>query len=73
MERSKVAKPATVNHELGNLKHIMKKAVEWRHLTENPFAGAKLQHIPGKQDHISTYDEEDKLLAACEKVCAPYL
>lgn len=73
VERSKVAKPATVNRELGNLKHIMKKAVEWGFLGAPPFGGVKMMHVPGGQDRILTPDEEIKLLAACGKVRAPYL
>jgi integrase len=73
VDRSKVVKPATVNRELGNLKHIMKKAIEWRFRRDNPFQGVKLLHVPGRQDRILTPEEEVKLLAACEKIRAPYL
>jgi integrase len=73
VERSKVAKPATVNRELGNLKHLMKKSVEWGFRGENPFHGVKLLHVPGRQERILTAEEEGKLLAACEKIRASYL
>jgi integrase len=74
VERLRVAKPATVNRELENLKHMVgKKAIEWGFLGENPFQGVKLLHVPGRQDRILTHEEEAKLLAACEKVRAPYL
>ncbi len=73
VERLRVAKPATVNRELGNLKALMKKSVEWDFLEENPFKDVRLLHVPGRQDRILTREEEAKLLAACEKMRAPYL
>ena len=71
--RSKIVKPATVNRELGNLKHIMRKAIEWGFRSDNPFQGVKLLHVPGRQDRILTPEEEVKLLAACEEIRGPYL
>jgi len=74
VERLRIAKPATVNRELGNLKHIIgKKAVEWGFLENNPFKEVRLLHVPGRQDRILTREEEAKLLAACDKIRAPYL
>jgi integrase len=71
--RSEVVKPATVNRELGNLKHIMQTAVAWKYLDKSPFKEVRLLHVPGRPDRVLEEDEEAKLLAACEKMRAKYL
>lgn len=72
-KRAKEAQPATVNRELGNLKHMMTKAREWNLLYDNPFADVKLLPVPNGPERILTEDEEKKLLAACGGRRAPYL
>ncbi len=64
---------ATLNRELGNLKQVMAKAVEWELLPQNPFAKVKLLPVPNSPERILREDEEVRLLAACERVHAPYL
>jgi integrase len=66
-------KPATVNRLLGNLKHMMSMAVKWDILAKNPFAGVKLLHVPTFPERILAKEEEERLLAACERVRTPYL
>jgi integrase len=66
-------KPATVNRLVGNVKHMMSMAVKWNLLAKNPFAGVKLLHVPTFPECILSKDEEEKLLAACARVHAPYL
>ena len=73
VQMSKSRKPATVNRLLGNLKHMLGMAVKWGILTKNPFAGVKLLHVPTFPERILAKDEEVRLLAACERVRAPYL
>jgi integrase len=72
-ERARVAKPGTVNRVLGNLKHMLNKAVEWKLLHENPFAKVKLLPIQRYPERILTEDEEVKLLTACHRVRARHL
>jgi integrase len=72
-KRAKEAQPATVNRELGNLKHVMTKAREWKLLHDNPFADVKLLPVPKGPERILTEDEEKKLLGACGGGRAPYL
>jgi integrase len=72
-ERAKKSKPATVNRDLGNLKHMMTKAVEWNYLADNPFKGVKLLPIPRLPERILTSEEQECLLAACKRVRAPCL
>jgi integrase len=72
-QMSKAVGPATVNRLLGNLKHMMTMAVQWKVLAKNPFAGVRLLHVPKFPERILTQDEEKQLLAACEHVRAPYL
>jgi integrase len=65
--------PATVNRLVGNLKHILSKAVDCKMLTANPFASVKLLRVPERAERILTKEEEDRLLAACSQIHAPFL
>lgn len=73
IERSKVVSPATVNREVGNLKHIIRMGIAWKYLQANSFASVKLLHVPGRPERVLGEDEEVKLLAACDKVRSPHL
>jgi integrase len=73
VQMSKSRKPATVNRLLGNLKHMLGMSVKWGILTKNPLAGVKLLHVPTFPERILTKEEEQRLMAACERVRAPYL
>lgn len=72
-ERSQKVKPATINRELGNLKHMMTMAVTWGYINENPFSCVKLLHVPKKVERVLTTDEECLLLAACDRIRSPFL
>ncbi|MGA2631846.1 MAG: tyrosine-type recombinase/integrase [Terriglobia bacterium] len=73
VERSKVVSPATINRELGNLKHILRMAIAWKFLEANPFAESKLLHVPGRPERTLGEDEEGKLLSACNNVRSQHL
>jgi integrase len=70
---SRTRQPATVNRLLGNLKHMMTMAVEWKLISKNPFAGTKLLPVPRFRERILTDEEQHRLLSACDQVRAPYL
>jgi len=52
---------------------MMTKATEWNLLVDNPFTGVKLLEVPETVERILKEDEENKLIAACDKVRAPHL
>lgn len=58
-------KPATVNRELGCLRHMLNKAIEWGYLTNSPMRGIKLlKEPPGRVRYLEA-DEVIRLLTAC--------
>jgi integrase len=73
IDMSRHMAPATVNRLLGNLKHILATAVRRGALSKNPFAGVKFLHVPKRAERILTQDEEERLLAACDRVHNPHL
>jgi len=75
VERSRKdgAAPATINRELGNLKHMMTMAIEWGYLEKNPFARVRLMRVPRRPERVLSREEERLLLAACETVRGDYL
>lgn len=73
------ANPASVNREVGVLRHLLKRAMAWtddagaRYLTRYPLEGWKpLQENPGRTRFLDV-DEIDRLLAACAKSRSRYL
>lgn len=68
---AKEARLATVNRELGNLKHVMTKAREWILLHDNPFAGVKHLPVPKTPERILAEEEEKRLLGVCVQLRAP--
>ena len=66
--RSKSVKPATVNRELTVVKHMLAKAVEWELIIDNPFRRVRSLSVPKCIERVLSYDEETKLLAACDRV-----
>jgi len=65
-KRSEEVQPATVNHEMKRLRHMMNKAIEWGYLRENPCRGIKnLKEPPGRIRYI-TPEELEGLLRACD-------
>jgi len=73
VQLSKSVAPATVNRLLGNVKHMMSMAVKWNILSKNPFAGVKLLPVPKFPERILGKEEEERVLASCGRVRAPYL
>jgi integrase len=71
--RSKSVKPATVNRELTVAKHMLTKAVEWELISDNPFRGVRSLSVPKCVERVLGYDEETKLLAACDMVRSRFL
>ena len=68
-KRAEEVKPATVNHEMKRLRHMLNKAIEWRYLKENPCKGIKnLKEPPGRIRYI-TPEELESLLKTCEVSC----
>jgi integrase len=66
--RAKSVKPATVNRELTVLKHMLTKAVEWELILDNPFRRVRSLSVAKCVERVLSYDEETKLLAACDRV-----
>jgi integrase len=58
-------RPATVNRELGRLRHMLNKAVEWDLLDENPMKGLKFLRENNARQRYLSLDECKRLLQAC--------
>lgn len=56
--------PATVNRELDVLKRVLATAVP-RYLDASPIAGLRRFRVAETEPRILTFDEEDRVLAAC--------
>lgn len=72
-ERQKTVKAATINREIGNLKHMLSMAVRWGLLDENRIRDVKLLHVGKQPERILSRVEEERLLAACDRTRAPHL
>ncbi|MFQ5662855.1 MAG: tyrosine-type recombinase/integrase [Terriglobia bacterium] len=72
-ERRKTVKAATVNRELGNLKHMLNMAVRWGMLDKNRIRDVTLLHVVKRPERILGRAEEERLLAACDRTRAPHL
>jgi integrase len=60
------AKPATLNRETAMAKHCFNLGLkEWGWCRENPFCKVKMEREDNSRDRVLTYDEEERLLAAC--------
>jgi site-specific recombinase XerD len=59
--------PATVNREVSTMKTLLSWAVEEKYLPVNPLAAVKMLEEKNEKMWILSYDDEDKLLAACDK------
>jgi len=60
------AAPATINKELGLLKHAFNLAVkEWEWLNTNPIASVSLEPVYNARDRWLTWEEERVLLEIC--------
>ena len=61
------AQPSTVNREVTIIKHMLRRAVVWELLSNNPAAGIKALKEPSGRTRFLVLDEIDRLLAACER------
>jgi len=61
------ANPATINRDIATLRNMMNKAVEWGYLSQNPLAGVKQLKESKEKMWVLTPEEEDELLAECDK------
>lgn len=54
--------PATINRELGCLRHMFNIAIKWGKVQANPVTGVSFLKEPKEKDRILTYEEEIQLL-----------
>jgi integrase len=71
-------KKSSINREVGLLKSMLSSAVEWKLVERNGATEAKLFRLDEPTDtRVLTYDEESRLLAACDnaelRLRAPHL
>jgi len=64
--QKKTDKPATVNRHLTILKHMLKKAVEWKLAKENPGTEVKCINVNNERNRYLEEDEMERLLSACK-------
>jgi integrase len=61
------ASPATLQREVGTLRHALKLAIEWELLVTNPAAGVKLPKLPpGKTGFLSEQQFETAMAVAAD-------
>jgi integrase len=64
--RSEQVEPATVNREFSRLRHMLKCALDWGYIKNNPCRGIKeLKEPPGRIRYLS-HEEMEKLLTTCD-------
>jgi integrase len=61
------AAPGTINRDIDCVRNMMKKAVEWRFISQNPFTDIKRFKEKSEKMWILTPEEEKSLLEACQK------
>jgi integrase len=65
-KRAEEVEPATVNREFSRLRHMLKCAVDWGYIKNNPCKGIKeLKEPPGRIRYLS-HEEMEGLLTACD-------
>jgi integrase len=65
--------PSTVNREVSVLRHILKRAVDWKYLHQYRLAGLKQLGEPDGRTRFLEVDQIDTLLRACEESRSPFL
>jgi len=58
--------PGTVNRDIDCIKNMMKKAVEWGFLSQNPLRDVKRLREKSEKMWVLTPEEENRLLEACQ-------
>lgn len=71
MKRKGEVKTATINRELGQLKSVFSKAIEWKKLKENPARGVKLFKGMTKRLRYLMPEEVQNLIANCPEYLKP--
>jgi integrase len=56
--------PATINRELGCLRHMLNQAIKWKRVQVNPVREVKFLKEPKEKDRILSEEEEVRLLGA---------
>lgn len=69
--RTGKVKPATVNREIGLLKHMFNCAIEWDKATTNPMRHVRLLRVENIQERNLSQEEVTKLLGACTEYSRP--
>jgi len=65
--KSNGTEPATINRDSATLRNMLNKAVEWGYLSHNPIASVKQFKENNEKMWVLTAEEEEKLLAECDK------
>jgi len=58
-------KPSTVNRELGRLRHMLNRAVDWGLLEENPMKGLKFLRENNARQRYLSLEECERLVQGC--------
>src|SRR4029077_15913361 len=58
-------KPSTVNRELGRLRHMLNRAVDWGLLEANPMKGLKFLRENNARQRYLSLEECERLIQAC--------
>jgi integrase len=58
-------KPSTVNRELGRLRHMLNRAVDWGLLEQNPMKGLKFLRENNARQRYLSIEECERLVQAC--------
>lgn len=72
-KRKKEIKPATVNRDLANFKHLLNKAVEWGLLAESPARTVKLLRVQNLSLRYLSSEELKELLKAASAYLKPII
>jgi len=70
-KRLEEVKPATVNREIGLLKHMFNMAIMWDKATTNPMRHVRLLPVENNQERNLNQEEVTKLLGACTEYSRP--
>ncbi len=70
-KRLREVKPATVNRELGLLKHMYNLGIKWGRVSTNPMRDVRLLYVKNVQERVLSLEEAAKLLGACTEYSRP--
>ena len=65
--RVRSVKPPSVNREIGFLRSMLSRAVEWGYLSRNPTKGVKELKFQKRPPTFLTLEQLDKLLSVCDQ------